>query len=125
MLLFVSYMLKRFIIIIAALALCSFNIRSTEYFFFEIRPARVVAPCYISQTIGIDYNDYNDLVRQQAHYFHELKVAAASDGIDTLGYKSLMPPGSDDREKCEAIRLSELSSLSADSVNVVYKQIAE
>jgi hypothetical protein len=118
-------MSRRFIILIAIITLCSFNIRNTEYFFFEIRPTRASTPCYISQTISISYNDYNDLVRQQAHYFHELMVAAAFDGIDTLGYKCLMPPGSDDREKCEAIRLSEFGSLSADSTNVVYKQIIE
>ena len=99
--------------------------QTTAFFFFELQPVKGDVPYYFSQTLKISYNDSLDLRRQMRLYFHELKVEASDDKSDTLLYKGFIPPGSDTPEHCDAIRVTQMTSLSSDKRNVILKNIHE
>ena len=115
------------IIAIAACMLCSFsgsNVTTTEYYYFQLTPNRPDMPYYISQTLGIDYVDHPDLMKQQKNYIHELNVIATKDGYDTLrNFKKYIPQGTYAQAHCEEIRVAAIKALNGQGKDVKYTSI--
>jgi len=120
-------MYKYIVIITTALLFCTHTgkAQTAAYFFFELQPTKADVPYYFSQTLKISYNDSLDLKRQMRMYFHELKMAVNDDKKDTVPFKGFIPPGADTPEHCDAIRVTQMTSLSTDNHSVILKNIHE
>jgi hypothetical protein len=120
--------MKYLLFIAIALTLFSFsannnNVTTTEFFYFELIPAKVVNPYYISQSFSIDFTDQPDLERQRKAYIHKLKLMVIKNGDDTLLYRSFVPQGSYTKDRCEALRAGTLKAVNAAGRDVIYKDL--
>lgn len=96
---------------------------TTEFFYFELIPAKVVNPYYISQSFSIEFTDQPNLEKQRRAYIHKLKLLVAKNGDDTLNYRSFVPQGSFTQDRCEALRAAVLKSVNAAGRDIIYRDL--
>jgi hypothetical protein len=122
-------MIMKYLLFIAiAFILSSFsgnivNESTTEFFYVELIPLKVVNPYYISQSFSIDFTDQPDLERQRRAYIHKLKLMVIKNGDDTLLYRPFVPQGSYTRDRCEVLRAGTLKAANAAGRDIIYRDL--
>ncbi|HSY76095.1 MAG TPA: hypothetical protein VK890_04520 [Bacteroidia bacterium] len=121
-------MFKYILFIAIGFIFCSFSgttgcVTTTEFFYFELVPEKVVNPYYISQSFSIDFTDQPNLEKQRRAYIHKLKLLVIKNGDDTLLYRSFVPQGSYTKDRCEALRASALKAVNAAGRDIIYRDL--